>query len=110
MAWASPANISSIIAPTAVKARSVTAAGQLFAGPSSPAAAAFFVPNVRLARAVFWPDLLRRRNRNANRPLVAARQTSNHLKIDGDGQPAVDGENKVARRFCRQKTLLREHG
>src|ERR1700688_266418 len=106
MARASPVNISSIIAPTAVKARSVTAAGQLFAEPSWPAAAAFFVPSVREVRAVFRPDLLPRRNRNANRPIMATRKTPNHLKIGRDWQLAVDGKNRVAGRFCRQKTLL----
>src|ERR1700686_373580 len=110
MARASPANISDIIVPTAAKGKSVTAGGQLFAGPSSPAAAAFFAPNVRLARAVFWPDLLCHRNRNANRPIVTARKTPNHLKTDRDGQLAVDGKLKVTGRFCRQKTLSRERG
>jgi len=73
-------------------------------------AAAFFAPNARLARAVSWPDLPCRRNRNVNRPIVAARKTLNHPKIGRDWQLAVDGKNKVNGKFCRQETLLRERG
>src|SRR3984957_20323529 len=106
MARASPANISNIIVPTAAKVKSVPAAGQLFAGPSSPAAAAFFAPNVRLARAVFWPDLLCRRNRNANRPIVAARKTPNHRQVGQKGLPAVGGgKNDANWKNCTHKTV-----
>src|ERR1700738_940090 len=105
---ASPANISNIIEPTAAKAKSVTAAGRLSAGPSWRVAAAIFAPNVRAARVVFWPWPLLKQNHGANPPLLVARKTSNHLEIGEKGQPAVDfGRNNWLWQTLERKNLLR---